>query len=56
MGEETITIKLLVELEKKSQKYIGSLKTHRNLRHFVNLAVNHYLDFLKKEEERKKNE
>ncbi len=53
MEEATITIKLLIELQKKSQKYIGSLKTHRNLRHFVNLAVKHYLDYLKKEEEKK---
>lgn len=56
MKGKTITVKILREFKTKSQKYIGPLKTATNFGHFTNKALNHYIDFLKKEEEEKKSE
>lgn len=53
MEEKLAMVKVQKEYKTKSQKYIGPSKTHRNFSHFTNRALDHYLNFVKKEEEKK---
>ena len=53
MKPDMITVKVLREFKQKTRKYIGRLKTHRDFVDFMNHAADHYLVFLKEQEEKK---